>query len=398
MKKKQILSVLLVLAMSLSLTACGKDEDEKKGDEPQQAFTVETVPDDQVKEQEESQEEEPEDDGTHLYPVIGEREVKDGKMQSYLTGEWTSTEKAARRPIAVSIPNQKSCLPHYGISNASVIYQVPLRDNLTRLFCLFEDFDDLDHIGPVRSIRDYMVYIGLEHDAIICHWGSAYYANDLLNSEYVSNISQATSGITKPTGTAFKRLNRPGYNTTDSAYMVIDGLMKGVEERGYNWAYDNTFSPKFLFAQDGVKADYADAETATKIWPGTEGNYNTVKAYFEYDESTGLYTYEEYGGPLKDERNSESIQVSNVVLQVCPGEERDAHGYLILEMHGETGDRHPCYFFTNGKVVKGSWARVEGDDKPARYYDEQGNELVFNQGKTFICEIWNKWADSIKYE
>ena len=261
----------------------------------------------------------------------------------------------------------------------------------------------MDRIGTVRSIRDYMVYVGLEHDAIICHWGSAYYANDLLNSDKVDNISQGTQGIEKPTSVAFDRYDRSGsYNSTDSAYMFIDGLMKGVENRGYSWDYHDTFEPKFLFAADGARATYDDAASATKIWPGTKGNYNTVSAYFEYDAATGKYDYSEYGSLLRDEHNNETLKVDNVVLQVCYAEERDAHGYLAMEMHRDAahpgnGNGH-LLFFTNGKVVEGYWERKEGDDKPAKYYDMDGNELVFNQGKTFICEIWDKWEDSIKYE
>ncbi len=38
-------------------------------------------------------------------PVIQERAVQNGRIQSYLTGEWTDLEKAERRPIAVMIPN-----------------------------------------------------------------------------------------------------------------------------------------------------------------------------------------------------------------------------------------------------------------------------------------------------
>ena len=99
-----------------------------------------------------------------------------------------------------------------------------------------------------------------------------------------------------------------------------------------------------------------------------------------------------------DERTGEQIKVDNIVLQVCYAEERDDHGYLIMEMHGPVTGDGTMYFFTNGKVVKGTWSRLNGDDKPAKYYDENGNEIVFNQGKTFICEIWDKWADSITYE
>lgn len=397
MKYRKLLSLLLAVGlMTTALTACGKEETvPEKETVVAEAITpieeaVGAVPETQTEEEETDK---------YLYPVIEEREVVDGKMQSYLTGEWMDESKANRRPIAVSIPNQKSCLPQYGITNASVIYQVPLRDNLTRLFCLFEDFDDLDRIGPTRSIRDYMVYIGLEHDAIICHWGSAVYANDLLNSDMVDNISQATSGIDNPTPGAFDRYNRSGsYNSTDSAYMFVNGLMSGVEKKGYSWDYDDTFEPKFLFAQDDVKAAYDDAQTATKIWPGKEGNYNTVGAYFEYDEATGKYAYYEYDKPLKDERTGEQLMVDNVVLQVCYAEERDDHGYLIMEMHGPITGDGTMYFFTNGKVVKGTWERMNGDEKPAKYYDADGNELVFNQGKTFVCEIWDKWADSIAYE
>lgn len=391
MKKKNIL--LLVLAVGLlTFSGCGKDDAEN------------TIADDATLEEQSSEtepeESEPEivEESKYLYPVIEEREVVGGKMQSYLSGEWIDEEIATRRPIAVAIPNQKSCLPHYGITNASVIYQMPLRDNLTRLLCLFEDFDDLDRIGPVRSIRDYMVYTGLEHDSIICHWGTAFYANALLNSEAVDNISQGTSGIEVPTSSAFDRYDRPGKNSTDSAYLFVDGLMSGVEKRGYSWEYDADFVPKFLFAQDDITADYADADTATKIWPGTEGNYNTVGAYFEYDEATGLYDYYEYDKKLEDEHNGETLQVANVVLQVCYAEERDEKGYLIMEMHGPVTGDGTMYFFTQGKVVKGTWERMDGDNKPAHYYDEDGNEIVFNQGTTFICHIWDKWADSIKYE
>lgn len=397
MKKKALAAI--ILTMSLFATGCGGEEDASSTPvelEPQPMVSTTPAP---TATPEATPEPEPEPEEQ----VITERVEKDGMIQSYLTGEWVDAEIGNRRPIAVSIPNQKSCLPQYGITNASVIYQVPLRDNLTRLFCIFEDFDDLDRIGPVRSIRDYMVYTGLEHDAIICHWGSAYYANDLLNSSEVDNISQATEGIKTSTTGAFDRYNRGGgYNSTDSAYMFVNGLMEGVETRGYNWDYDDTFEPKFLFAADGYRATYDDAPSATKIWPGEKGNYNTVGAYFEYDAATNKYNYYEYGSPLKDEHNGQALQVDNVVLQVCYAEERDEHGYLIMELHRDNdhpgnGNGH-LLVFTNGKVVEGYWERKEGNDKPAKYYDTDGNEIVFNQGKTFVCQIWDKWEDYIKYE
>ena len=44
-------------------------------------------------------------------PVIEERSTVDGKMQSYLTGEWKDEEVVTRRPIAVMIPNNSQAMP-----------------------------------------------------------------------------------------------------------------------------------------------------------------------------------------------------------------------------------------------------------------------------------------------
>lgn len=40
-----------------------------------------------------------------------ERCEKDGKIQSYLTGEWTDVAKANRRPLAIMMSNDKAALP-----------------------------------------------------------------------------------------------------------------------------------------------------------------------------------------------------------------------------------------------------------------------------------------------
>ena len=141
MKKKLVL-VLLMISL-VAFAGCGEDD---KAEGTIAEVTIDEEPVEEVVEEAEEVVEEVVEEYPYLYQVIEEREVVDGKMQSYLTGEWVDEAIANRRPIAVSIPNQKSCLPHYGITNAGIIYQVPLRDNLTRLFCMFEDFDDLDRV------------------------------------------------------------------------------------------------------------------------------------------------------------------------------------------------------------------------------------------------------------
>ena len=67
--------------------------------------------------------------------------------------------------------------------------------------------------------------------------------------------------------------------------------------------------------------------------------------------------------------------------------------YLAFGVHGD-GE---AYVFTNGKVIHGTWKRT-GDYEPNLYYDENGEEIVFNQGKTWVCNIWDKYAEYLSYE
>lgn len=378
--------------MMFSLAGCGAVQEEP---EPE-VVEEEVTPEETVEEEPEETAEEP----ATAYPVIEEREVVDGKIQSYLTGEWTSEESAARRPIAVMIPNNAPAMPQYGLSQAGIIYEAPVEGRITRLMAVFENFDDLDRIGPVRSCRDYFLYVAMGYEAIYCNWGLAKpYVEELINRENYYNVSAAVDGIHNPADEAYGRVSRPGYATEFTGYLMIDGLFDAVDRLSYDWNYDENYVPPFLFAADDVTADYADKEAATMIYPGgksesNSGGYGAYHPYFEYHEEDGLYYRYQDGKKQIDEYNGEQLAVSNVVFQYCHGEVRDDHDYLAFGVHGE-GD---AIVFTNGKAIKGTWMRYDGDFTPAKFYDEDGNEIIFNQGKTWVCNIWQEYSEFVEYE
>lgn len=334
------------------------------------------------------------------FAIIEEREVVDGKMQSYLTGEWKEESVVNRRPIAVMIPNNTPAMPQYGLSKASIIYEAPVEGRITRLMVVVEDFDDLDRIGPVRSSRDYFVYQAMGYQAIYCNWGLARpYVEELINRDTVQNISAAVEGIYKPAHEAFDRVKREGYATEFTGYLFIDGMLEAAERLGYEWEYDDAYVPPFTFAAEGVVAqdNYTDAETATTIYPGgkegNKGGYGAYNPYFEYNEAENVYYRFQEGQPQIDEIDGSQLAVSNVVLQYCHGEVRDDHDYLAFGVHGE-GD---AIVFTGGKVIKGKWMRYDGDATPAKFFDENGEEIIFNQGKTWVCNIWEEYGEFVEY-
>ena len=42
------------------------------------------------------------------------------------------------------------------------------------------------------------------------------------------------------------------------------------------------------------------------------------------------------------------------------------------------------YYITGGKAIHITWEK-ESDFAPTKYYDDNGNEIVLNPGKTFIA-------------
>lgn len=387
--RKRWFMAALGLSLGLAFTGCGKEED--KIVEPE--VTVEPIPAaTEVPEEEGDEEEEPDSQ---------EREVVDGKMQSYLTGEWKDENVVKRRPIAVMVPNNSPAMPQYAISRASVIYEAPVEGRITRLMPIFEDFDDLERIGPVRSSRDYFLYVALGYEAIYCNWGLAVpYVEELINRDTVQNISAAVEGIHNPADEAFDRVSRPGKAKEFTGYLFIDGMQKAAERLGYDWEYDDEHEAPFLFAADGARAEdnYADNKDATMIYPGgqsgNQSGYGAYNPYFEYHEDDHLYYRYQNGSAQVDELDGSQVKVSNVVFQYCHGEVRDAHDYLAFGVHGE-GD---AIVFTGGKVIEGSWKRLGGDNTPAKFYDKDDNEIIFNQGKTWICNIWEEYGEFVEYQ
>lgn len=331
---------------------------------------------------------------------ITERAVVDGKMQSYLTGEWKDADVVQRRNMAVMIPNNPPAMPQHGISQASIVYEAPVEGRITRLMGIFEDYDDLDHIGPVRSSRDYYVYEAMAYDSIYCNWGLAVpYVSPIINTDRIDNISVTLEGISKGADEAFDRISRPGYSKEFTGYLFIDGYEKGVERLKYDTTYEahGRFEQAFTFADEGYLAAYESYPDATKIYPGgtgsNSGGYGSNNACFTYNPEDRLYYRSQYGKEQIDEYNDEQVAVTNVVFKVCHGEVRDAKDYLAFQVHGSG----TAYVFTNGKVIEGTWKR-NSDYEPNIFYDKDGNEIVFNQGKTWICCIWKEYSEYASWE
>ena len=77
-----------------------------------------------------------------------------------------------------------------------------------------------------------------------------------------------------------------------------------------------------------------------------------------------------------------------MLVQFTYYETRDANGYLSFQCHDQSNGDHLTdgYYFTDGKGIHVTWDKTS-DYGATRYYDDNGNEIELNTGKTNICIV-----------
>lgn len=316
----------------------------------------------------------------------------EGMARSRLTNEWVDEEVANTRPIAVMTPNESSAVPHYNLSKASVIYEANVEGRMTRMLAIYEDWEDLEKIGNVRSLRTYFGYWALEWDSYIVHFGGPFFVSEVLDK---ANVEDLDGNLGSDSMGFFRTTDRV---SPHNAYASGEGLKKLIDKKGYDLEYRGVADEKhFNFttkANPNTLEQYSDAKTATYI--DMSSCYPLTRCYFEYNEEDGLYYRSQHlsgstDGPHIDAVTGEQLTFKNVLVQYTKHTEL-GEGYLAFQCNDTTRDG---WYFTNGKGIHVNWKKTS-DFGATRYYDDQGHEIVMNSGKTMILIVED--GDSFTYQ
>lgn len=309
---------------------------------------------------------------------------REGMVRSRLTNEWVDADVAATRPIAVMIPNEINAIPHYSLSEASILYEANVEYRMTRMMAIYEDWENLDKIGNIRSLRSYYAYWAFEWDAFIVHFGGPFFIVDLINLP----TTQSIDGNLSTNNAAFFRSS--DRNSPHNAYATGAGLKTVINNIGYSLGYRGmTDDRHFQFASKlhpNTLSQY-DADAKSAVYIDMSGCYPLTRCYFEYNEEDGLYYRSQHlsggvDGPHIDQATGEQLSFKNILVQYTKSEDL-GEGYLALQCHDSTRDG---WFFTNGKGIHVTWEK-NSDYGATRFYDDFGNEIILNTGKTMICIV-----------
>lgn len=275
----------------------------------------------------------------------------------------------------------------WGGQYADVVYEgILYRTGETRISFLFSDCLDEGvptSVGPIRSAR-------IGHVLLREEWQSGFiYAGGPHREE--NNIAEMFDELgASDKGILFNLLTNKfddfkvrvkGLKSPDNLDVNVVGLRNTIPT-------SYTAAPRaFLFADTNPYTEgYEMAYNINLDW----GHVKWL-SHFTYDENENLYYRYSGDAPYisyasaddRTEANQTWMSFSNVIIQRVSYEYTNNSKIMPVMQSVGKGNAD---IFIGGRYIPGYWVR-EATDGPTIYFDDQGNELQFTRGKTFIADL-----------
>ena len=290
------------------------------------------------------------------------------KLINPLTGEAVEEDISMNRPYCVMINNLAPARPSIGLSNASIIYEVLVESNITRMMAIFNDVDGFD-IGHVRSCRHYYVSLAQAYDGIYVHWGAYKLGYKYIKQIGYDNIDQLTLG------------NEPGFFREDGNTAIEHrALVNGTKLAEYAKAHNRMEHEDDFDTTYGLSFDKNAVEQCTKQSDDIKVVYaSPTNTEFKYDKEQKCYIPYVDGKEYRDRTDDTQIGIDNIIILNADYKVLNDKGYKDMDLTGEGYG----YFATGGKYVEIKWTR-DGTGDTFHYTLKDGTSLNLSVGRTYI--------------
>jgi hypothetical protein len=290
---------------------------------------------------------------------------------SLVSGENSFARGAiGQRPWMVMIDNHPDAYPQSGMDHAAMVFEGLAEFGITRFIALYVDgaTPDVGEIGPVRSTRLYFAQWAMGFHPVYAHAGG---------SPDGVQLAESTDQFIN-----FEALRQPSYTWRDQQRLAPHNL------------YTKSALLRAFAADKNVSGldDPAQGYLFQQIEPGatdaTQIDYffldRSSRAGFTYDPASNGYYRTMRGGAHIDRISGEQLWTRNVVVMEVAEAARagDEKQRIDQEVVGTGAAR----VFLAGRTIEGSW-RKETADGPLRFYDANGDEVVFNLGPIWVAAI-----------
>jgi len=267
-----------------------------------------------------------------------------------------------QRIMAVMINNHNRARPQSGLDQADIVYEILAEGWITRLVAFYHS-QAPEVIGPVRSLRPYLIDLATGYDAIFAHAGGSNDAIAIVQKRGLPSLDEIYNS-----GGSFYRVNFR--KAPHNLYTNMELLRKGAERRKY--AQESNL-PIIPFRQpDDVKL----GDPAGWIEINYHSSYSVA---YEYDPETESYTRYVQGEPHVDLETNKPLTMTNLLVIDAPHKVLDNEGRREINLlNGGKG-----YLFQKGKVEEVDWQRIDGVIRPLK----NGQEVGYYPGVTWVNVI-----------
>lgn len=299
-------------------------------------------------------------------------------------------EVMSRKPIAIIVNNHKDARPQSGLSFADTVLEVLAEGGITRYVALFHNNYDVSKVGPIRSLRYYMIEFASGYDdALILHHGWAGF--DGAEFERYNEKTDARGAVSKlgiksiqtetSTYRDMQKAKTAGY--VHSLYSDFTRINTEVDRLSKlnNWKLGATELESLQFKEDKSlenRGDFSSVDIKFMSLGGSDYN-----ARFTYDKTNNNYPRFIGGVPDIDELTQKQITPKNVVIEWHNyADGNDGHSRIVIDMIGED----KVTILRDGDVVEGVWKK---DCRLCRtkYFDMEGKEIELNRGQIWIVSV-----------
>ena len=289
-----------------------------------------------------------------------------------LTGE-PLDEPFTNRLFAVSISNIPDAIPHIGVADSDMFFEMFIQTGAVRCLALYTNIAEVPQIGSVRSTRFNFADIAKGYDAFIAHAGGSQVVINYVNKTGVDHKNIDTSTKCKYSFRDFER-NKAGWGFVHCLCVDGPGLVEWAAEKGYRVNHEEEKTYNLNFVDSGA---LEAGETANTININMIYRKNVKLTTMIYDEELGKYVYNQFGKEMVDGKTEAKEAFENVfVLKV---EESYKDNYLVANLLGSGNGYYAC----DGRIIPIKWIR-ENDTDPFTFTMEDGSPLYQNVGNSYV--------------
>ena len=295
----------------------------------------------------------------------------EGTALSLTTGLPTTQ---AQEIMVVQMDNEPKARPQKGIASADIVYEVELYNGgYTRYTAVFNDVIPQE-VEAIRSARIVNTDIYSEYMGALVHFGARvdpdsnmydYFNANGFTAELDGNNHNPIKTYPSAGGLFYRDSSRAAPNNVVGKLVQLHDLVDWSTLSCRSPLHFNEY-PTIPGGEDvnSFQIAYRDGYTPSYQWNAMEGKY-----------------YRFYNGkPYNDGTTGEQVTCDNIIVQHVEyswfGGKSDAPNVALYGTNA-------CDYFIGGRHFTGYWVRDSIANNTV-YYDDAGNEVLFNPGHTFI--------------